>query len=252
MFGNFAETSANSNIMLVQREMFDRNSAMTCPSKRFDQIRKMNQDIILKDSTTKQKQSQSKSASERDATAAANTQEITKKSTGLSKKKGMPVILLPNSTTCLISLDNCKKLLEDFQFVSPLLQTQSTAGRNQDSQVIIKHNDIQFLVTDDAQYVKDNNLWPCVVAVFTTGQSWQFKDYLYKDPTSLFSNVQGFHLKYADPSLNAQVKNDVYQWNVHIMEISRHKRHLDSTCVLRFWNILDQFIRTKKPELVQQ
>lgn len=53
--------------------------------------------------------------------------------------------------------------------------------------------------------------------------------------------VRAFHLKYDE----AKTDPNVQKWDVTVLELSRHRRHLDRPVFLRFWETLDRsvFIR---------
>jgi parafibromin len=51
----------------------------------------------------------------------------------------------------------------------------------------------RFIVVDSPEHFKPE-YWDRVVAVFTTGQPWQFKTYKWQDPAELFRRVAGVHV----------------------------------------------------------
>ncbi len=59
-----------------------------------------------------------------------------------------------------------------------------------------------------------------VVAVFTSGQAWQFKGWKYTNPTDLFANARGFYVKYDDEKVPDSVKS----WDVKV--IIQHTHHI--------------------------
>lgn len=48
--------------------------------------------------------------------------------------------------------------------------------------------------------------------------------------------VRAFHLKYDE----ARMDPNVQKWDVTVLELSHHKRHLDRPVFLRFWETLDR------------
>lgn len=48
--------------------------------------------------------------------------------------------------------------------------------------------------------------------------------------------VRAFHLKYDE----AKTDPNVQKWDVTVLELSRHRRHLDRPVFLRFWETLDR------------
>ena len=49
--------------------------------------------------------------------------------------------------------------------------------------------------------------WSRVVAVFTTGQAWQFKSYKWQSPPDLFSHVLGVHIGWKGEDTPGTVKS---------------------------------------------
>ncbi|KAL7984826.1 hypothetical protein Chor_003396, partial [Crotalus horridus] len=82
--------------------------------------------------------------------------------------------------------------------------------------------------------------WDRVVAVFVQGPAWQFKGWpwLLPDgsPVDIFAKIKAFHLKYDEVRLDPNVQ----KWDVTVLELSYHKRHLDRPVFLRFWETLDR------------
>lgn len=50
--------------------------------------------------------------------------------------------------------------------------------------------------------------------------------------------VRAFHLKYDE----AKTDPNVQKWDVTVLELSRHRRHLDRPVFLRFWETLDKSV----------
>ena len=50
--------------------------------------------------------------------------------------------------------------------------------------------------------------------------------------------VRAFHLKYDE----AKTDPNVQKWDVTVLELSHHKRHLDRPVFLRFWETLDRCV----------
>jgi len=54
---------------------------------------------------------------------------------------------------------------------------------------------------------------------------------------SIYSHlVQAFHLKFVEQKLEPNVS----KWNVHVMQLSETKRHMDRAALLKFWEVLDR------------
>lgn len=88
-----------------------------------------------------------------------------------------------------------------------------------------------------------------VVAVFVQGPAWQFKGWpwLLPDgsPVDIFAKIKAFHLKYDEVRLDPNVQ----KWDVTVLELSYHKRHLDRPVFLRFWETLDRYMVKHKSHL---
>lgn len=57
-----------------------------------------------------------------------------------------------------------------------------------------------------------------------------------------FPIVKAFHLKYDEVRLDPNVQ----KWDVTVLELSYHKRHLDRPVFLRFWETLDRYVSCSK------
>lgn len=55
--------------------------------------------------------------------------------------------------------------------------------------------------------------------------------------------VKAFHLKYDEVRLDPNVQ----KWDVTVLELSYHRRHLDRPVFLRFWETLDRCCRASEP-----
>jgi parafibromin len=99
------------------------------------------------------------------------------------------------------------------------------------------------VIDNPSKLTKDE--WNSVVAVFATGQAWQFKDWLTPNPAELFQKTMGVHLMYDDSAVDAQIAS----WNCRVLKVSRSKRHLDVGASLEFWTAFDTFVKLHKPHL---
>ena len=48
--------------------------------------------------------------------------------------------------------------------------------------------------------------------------------------------VKGYHVKFDELKLDPNIS----KWDVHVLQISKTRRHLDKASVLRFWDTLDK------------
>lgn len=176
---------------------------------------------------------------QRETASLSLIEEIAQTAHHTSDAQPHPIILVPGiSLAGNISIHNARSFLEHGEYVDvtqnrelappqPLLITKKLRKRQ-----------ITFEVYDQTLSFTKRH-WRCVVAVFVQGPSYQFKDWpLAKDLVSLFSNVRGFYMKYND----VPVEENVKRWNVKILEVHRHKRHLDKTVQKEFWAEVEKFL----------
>uniref|UniRef100_A0A665TAP7 Parafibromin n=1 Tax=Echeneis naucrates TaxID=173247 RepID=A0A665TAP7_ECHNA len=161
-----------------------------------------------------------------------------------------PIIIIPAATTSLITMLNAKDLLQDLKFLTS--EEKKKGGIQRDNEVLLQRRKDQiqpggttlsvtvpYRVIDQPLKLAPQD-WDRVVAVFVQGPAWQFKGWpwLLPDgsPVDIFAKIRAFHLKFDE------VKTDpnVQKWDVTILELSRHRRHLDRPVFLRFWETLDR------------
>ena len=154
----------------------------------------------------------------------------------------VPIIVIPATTTSLINMRNAQTILQDLSYAE-----ESPGGRPRESEVLIQRKRPDG--THAPYKILDNPLkldpedWNRVVAVFVQGPGWQFKNWPWNgSPVDIFSHIKGFHLKWDETKLD----DNVAKWNVHILELSRNKRHLDRANLLKFWSSLDTFMMKHK------
>lgn len=105
-----------------------------------------------------------------------------------------PIILLSPSASSLLRMSNVKSFLEGGRYVPP--DSSSTASMLHISR-IMKEIDpgrpMRFILVEGPEQFKPE-YWDRVVAVFTTGQAWQFKNYRWSSPAELFKHVLGIYI----------------------------------------------------------
>ncbi|WFD42181.1 accessory factor associated with RNA polymerase II [Malassezia psittaci] len=178
-----------------------------------------------------------------------------------------PIILLSNSPTALVNMFNVKALLQDGMFVPPEEARRQARGVADQVVTIQTRSDDEgsniprgqqlarrVLVVDSAEAVNrlgsgsmgpGQDPWNRVIAVFTTGQSWQFKTYRWKDPRDLFKNAMGVYVRWNNEAPNPQVRD----WNVTDLQVDRTKRHTDKQLVAFFWRALNNWLQRRKPHM---
>ncbi|KAF2188622.1 CDC73-domain-containing protein [Zopfia rhizophila CBS 207.26] len=107
-----------------------------------------------------------------------------------------PIILLSPSASSLLRMSNVKPFLSDGSFIPPNA-TDTTSSNllhlNRVLPSIDATRPLRFILVDSTTNFKPT-YWPRVVAIFTTGQTWQFKSYKYPNPAELFSHYPGIYV----------------------------------------------------------
>lgn len=115
-----------------------------------------------------------------------------------------PIIMISSSPTALVNMYNVKRLLEEGVFVPPE-QARAEAAGHAEPVVQVMHQrvdvppgappprKVRYLIVDNTEALQrlgggGVDAWDRVVAVFTTGQAWQFRSYPRSDPRDLFKH----------------------------------------------------------------
>lgn len=154
--------------------------------------------------------------------------------------KKQPIIIISPATTALLSLSNIKEFLEEGHFVEPSMQ------RSDNGVVIVNHPSDKLISSAQSIMVVDNvdlftkpEYWDRVIAVFTTGQAWQFAKYKYSKPEVLFQKYPGFFVSYQGDVIPKQIKD----WNVSVVQVDRgEKRFRDKMIVRDLWLQLEKIL----------
>lgn len=160
----------------------------------------------------------------------------------LDAAKKQPIIIVSPATTALLSLSNIKEFLENGHFVEPALQRS-------DSNVVTIHRPLDklaapaqnIMVVDNVDLFTRPEYWDRVVAIFTTGQTWQFAKFKDPRPETLFQNYAGFYMGYTGDI----VPRHISDWNVQVVQVDREKRFRDKMIVRDFWVALDKILLAK-------
>lgn len=213
------------------------------PGRDFSFVLKLFNEHVLKPGEKKEAEN-SKSSSK---SSHSKSETIAK----LNSSSAPPIIIVPSAVTSLITTLNAIDFLEHSNYIS--LEQKQAAGLVRESSVSLKRR-IQggekkfftYMVMDNPAKLSAQD-WNRVVAVFVTGQAWQFKGWPegYSDPVKLFQKVSGIHLTWDDRPMNPTVSS----WNCKILKINQFKRHLDAGAANEFWATLDKFVYLNKPEL---
>ncbi|OBA20703.1 hypothetical protein METBIDRAFT_12656 [Metschnikowia bicuspidata var. bicuspidata NRRL YB-4993] len=98
------------------------------------------------------------------------------------------------------------------------------------------------MVVDNVDLFTKPEYWDRVIAIFTTGQAWQFAKFKYSRPELLFQHYQGFYMGY----LGDIVPKQIHDWNVTPIAVDRgEKRFRDKMLVRDLWAQLDKTLAAK-------
>ncbi|CAK9438682.1 uncharacterized protein LODBEIA_P29060 [Lodderomyces beijingensis] len=163
------------------------------------------------------------------------------KSTGPKKQ---PIIIVSPATTALLSLSNIKTFFEEGHYTEPVPTNRPKSGV-----VILNHRSDnlvsaaqKIMVVDNTDLFTSPEYWNRVIAVFTTGQTWQFAKYTPSQPEALFQKYAGFYVGYQGESTPPQIRD----WNVREIKVDRgDKRFKDKVIVKDFWLEIDKILVSK-------
>lgn len=170
-----------------------------------------------------------------------------------------PIILLSPSASSLITMHNVKTFLEDGKFIPPTIAAKEAGGGRGPELLHISHKSprlggksIRYVVVEGTEKFKPD-YWDRVVCVFTTGllplfitvltvgQVWQFREYLYSQPRTLFQHAYGVFVAYSTDPPNPVQK----EWNVTTIKVEPNKRHTDREVVRGFWDGLEKWMEMR-------
>lgn len=130
-----------------------------------------------------------------------------------------PIIIVPNSTSSCLTMLNACDFLRDGVFISS--DEKRNSGAVRESGMIFQHTDpftgsvkTYKLMDNPATLQRDE--WNRVVAVFVSGQVWQFKGWRWPSPVDLFKNVMGVYLTFEDRTIDKNVQT----WNCKTIKVS--------------------------------
>jgi len=108
---------------------------------------------------------------------------------------------------------------------------------------------LRFILVDSPDQFKPD-YWSRVVAVFTTGQQWQFKSYKWQNPPELFSHALGIYVGWR----GEQAPQAVKAWGRGVMTTQIDKfhaqqgaqaRYRDREVVEAIWTAIEESMRSK-------
>ncbi|KAL9621284.1 MAG: hypothetical protein Q9160_004305 [Pyrenula sp. 1 TL-2023] len=138
--------------------------------------------------------------------------------TSSSRQRQDPIILCSPSASSLLRLSNIKSFLDTGLFVPPDHPTLASHTSTNMVQITrqmrsLDSNNIQsssgrgtrFVIVDTPELFKPD-YWSRVVAVFTTGQTWQFKSYKWREPVELFRHALGVYVGWEGEPVPKEVR----------------------------------------------
>jgi hypothetical protein len=251
--GDLTFIQADSNILKEMRSeevpAHTRGTVLRAPPGRdFSFALKLFNEHVLKPGEKKESENNKSSSSSSSKSQTKNKSEEIAKA---NLSSAPPIIIVPSAITSLITTLNATDFLQESKYFS--IEQKQKEGIVRESNVFLKRKMegtekryFTYMITDNpAKFTAQD--WNRVVAVFVTGQAWQFKGWPegYSDPVKLFQKVSGVHLTWDDRPMNPTVSS----WNCKILKINQFKRHLDAGAVNEFWAALDKFVYLNKPEL---
>ncbi|KAK3990081.1 putative cell division control protein [Cladorrhinum sp. PSN332] len=165
-----------------------------------------------------------------------------------------PIILLSPSASSLLRMSNAKQFLEGGRYSPPDNAAPPTTMLHIQRQ--IKEMDpsrpIRFILVETPEQFKPE-YWNRVVAVFTTGQAWQFKSYKWPNPTELFKHVQGVYLGWRGEQPPESIRGfghkvlccNVEKWRDPSQPGAEQSRWRDREVVEGIWKAIEGNMRAK-------
>lgn len=131
------------------------------------------------------------------------------KPSAVGAKRVDPIILLSPSASSRLRMSNIKSFLDEGLYVPfdhPQLANADAANL---LHLTRKMNNLgekpyRFILVDSPEQFKPE-YWDRVVAVFTTGQTWQFRSYKWQEPQALFDHVLGIYVGVKGESVPKEV-----------------------------------------------
>ncbi|KAA8650627.1 hypothetical protein EYZ11_002739 [Aspergillus tanneri] len=222
-----------------ERKFGDRNSVLRgIKPTDFSHVRKTAEAFLGRNrSRTGQYPSGTKPGSKPQSMAPAPSAGLSQPRKGSSKTQD-PIILLSPSASSLIRMSNVWSFLQDGVFVPPDHPTLSMPGSNilyvsrplqmnadpssSSSRSVGSHGSsrkpTRFIMVDSTANFRPD-YWNRLVAVFTTGQTWQFKSYKWASPPELFKHATGIYVGWR----GEDIPRDVRGWGrgVHSFSVER-------------------------------
>lgn len=160
-----------------------------------------------------------------------------------SGRRPEPIILLSSSFSSLLKMQNIKSFLGEGVY-TPLEQSGEAANIlhiTRQLRTIHPGHATRFILVDDPSNFRPD-YWDRVVAVFTTGQTWQFKSYKWTNPAELFSHALGVYVGWSGEVIPDTVKG----WGRQVLSVQIDKgsnRWRDREVVEMIWSQIEARMR---------
>ncbi|CAI4035312.1 hypothetical protein SMKI_12G4630 [Saccharomyces mikatae IFO 1815] len=148
-----------------------------------------------------------------------------------------PIILIPSAASSILTVANIKQFLVESKYMNPRDLPSAPNGLvNIEKKFERISRPIRFIIVDNTRMFTKPEYWDRVVAIFTTGHTWQFNNYQWNTPQELFQRCKGYYFHFTGDS----VPQHVQQWNVEKVELDKNKRFKDVEVVRYFWHSLEK------------
>lgn len=156
-----------------------------------------------------------------------------------------PIILLSPSASSLLRMPNIKAFLDGGEYtpVMPGSDSPTILHISRQLKTINPGHTTRFILVDDPTNFRPD-YWNRVVAVFTTGQTWQFKGYKWPQPAELFSHALGVYVGWQ----GEKVPDTVRGWGRGVLSVQIEKgnqRWRDREVVEHIWSQLEARMRAQ-------
>ncbi|KAL4964131.1 CDC73 C-terminal domain-containing protein [Aspergillus stella-maris] len=209
-----------------ERKLGDRNSVLRgIKQTDFSHVRKVAETFLGRNrSRTTQYPPGTKPSSKPHAMVPTPSAPLSQPRKGTSKTQD-PIILLSPSASSLIRMSNVRSFLGDGVFVPPdhpslgmasatnnilyIHRPLNIVDSSSSSRPVGSHSGprkpTRFILVDSTANFKPD-YWQRLVAVFTTGQTWQFKSYKWSSPPELFKHASGIYVGWRGEDAPREVK----------------------------------------------
>ena len=162
-----------------------------------------------------------------------------------------PIILLSPSASSLLRMSNIKSFLDNGIYTPPD-SASSNANLLHISRLlpsIDPQRPLRFILVDTPEQFKPD-YWSRLAAVFTTGQTWQFKSYKWQSPPDLFNHALGIYVGWRGEDVPSAVKG----WGRGVMSTQLDKWHgnqgsqgrwRDRETVEAIWTAIEESMKSK-------